>query len=342
MAGSAQAPLAERSGGEYRSLNGGGRGQLAEVQRARLIAAMADVAAERGLATATIARVVARSGVSRRTFYEHFEDREACFLVAFEDSVERLAAATRPAYAAPGPWPVRVRAALAALLDALTRDQAAARVALVEALGAGPRALERRRRVLDAIAAAIDADGGEAAGQQSPPLTAEGAVGGVFALLHARLIDPGRPPLAEMLNSLVAMVVLPYLGPVAARRELERPAIALDAIESPGASDPLRDLHMRLTYRTMRVLLAVGELSDASGTSAAVSNRLVADAAGIRDQGQISKLLARLQQLGLLRNAAHGRVKGEPNAWTLSERGEVVRAALRRGAAGSREAALRL
>ncbi len=327
MVGSAQAPSAPRTSGEHRGLNGGGREQLAGVQRGRLVAAMVDVTAERGLAAATVTRVVARSGVSRRTFYEHFEDREACFLAAFEDSVERLAAATLPAYAAPGPWAERVRAALAALLEALTRERAAARVAVVEALGAGPRALERRRRVLDAIAAAIDADGEEAAGKPPAPLMAEGALGGALALLHARLVDPGRPQLAELLSSLVATIVLPYLGAGAARRELERPVAAVEGTR-PRASDPLRDLRMRLTYRTMRVLLAVGELSEASGTSTPISNRAVADAAGIRDQGQISKLLARLQQLGLLHNAARGRVKGEPNAWTLSERGKAVRAAV--------------
>ena len=334
MASGTQAQVAPRAGLGAGVTELGDRGRLAEVQRARLIAAMIDVTAERGLAAATVARVVSRSGVSRRTFYDHFEDREECFLAAFEHSIERLAAGMRPAYAAPGLWPGQVRSALAALLDALAREPAAARVAIVEALGAGPRALERRRRVLEALATAVEVDGNRAAGKRAPsPLTAEGAVGGVFALLHARLVDPQAPQLAAMLGSLVAMVVLPYLGPAAARRELERPVEAVDPTASASASDPLRDLDMRLTYRTLRVLLTVGELAEAradQGDGSHASNRAVGDASGIRDQGQISKLLARLRELGLVRNAAEQGAKGRPNEWRLTERGEAVRQAVSR------------
>jgi hypothetical protein len=82
---------------------------------------------------------------------------------------------------------------------------------------------------------------------------------------------------------------------------------------------------MRLTYRTIRVLVAVGELG---GQGSHPSNRQVGDAAGIRDQGQISKLLARLEHLGLIRNAGEPHVKGEPNAWTLTERGHDIQAVL--------------
>ncbi|MGH2880187.1 MAG: hypothetical protein ACRDK4_11355, partial [Solirubrobacteraceae bacterium] len=189
---------------------------------------------------------------------------------------------------------------------------------------------QHRRRQL---AAAIERDGGAAArGEPPPPLSAEGVVGGVFSLIHARLLDPDPAPLSDMLGSLVAMVVLPYLGPSAARRELERPAPPIDRPRAPRSADPLRDLHMRLTYRTLRVLLAVGELCEPADTNGSSrpqpSNREVGEAAGIRDQGQISKLLARLEQLGLVRNTVDRRVKGEANAWTLTERGDAVRAVM--------------
>jgi AcrR family transcriptional regulator len=65
----------------------GGRGHVGEIQRARMIAAMIDVVSERTRANATVAHVVARSGVSRRTFYEVFEDFEDCFLAALDQSV---------------------------------------------------------------------------------------------------------------------------------------------------------------------------------------------------------------------------------------------------------------
>jgi DNA-binding MarR family transcriptional regulator len=117
------------------------------------------------------------------------------------------------------------------------------------------------------------------------------------------------------------MVVLPYLGAAASRRELAQPVPKAPNGGRRVAADPLRDLEMRLTYRTVRVLLAIGAHPGAS-------NRQVADSSGIRDQGQISKLLARLEHLGLIRNAGDAHAKGEPNAWTLTERGGEVREAI--------------
>jgi DNA-binding MarR family transcriptional regulator len=74
---------------------------------------------------------------------------------------------------------------------------------------------------------------------------------------------------------------------------------------------------MRLTYRTARVLEGVGECPGAS-------NREVAERGGIHDPGQVSKLLARLERLGLLTNTGEGHAKGEPNAWTLTPKGSRV------------------
>jgi DNA-binding MarR family transcriptional regulator len=81
--------------------------------------------------------------------------------------------------------------------------------------------------------------------------------------------------------------------------------------------DPLEGLSMRLTYRTARVLAGVGERPGAS-------NREIAERAGIQDPGQVSKLLARLRRLGLLTNMGEGHVKGEPNAWSLTTKGQRV------------------
>jgi AcrR family transcriptional regulator len=316
------------------------RSRLAGVQRARIVAAMLDVVAEEGLGGATVARVVARSGVSRRTFYENFEDREECFLAAFEDAVTRLSAPVLGAYRARGTWPERLRRALVALLESLAREPAAARVAVVEALGAGPRSLERRRALLDVLAVALDADGSALARTPASPLAAEGAVGGALALIHMRLTGPTGTVPADLLGPLLTTIVLPYLGPSGARRELERSAAASEATQlgqrmaTPRVwADPLRNLDMRLTYRTLRVLLTVGELAEASADrsdGALASNRAIGDASGIRDQGQISKLLARLRELGLVSNAAEQGVKGRPNEWRLTERGEAVRQAVSR------------
>jgi AcrR family transcriptional regulator len=207
-----------------------------------MLSAMAEVASERGAASVTVADVVARSGVSRRTFYELFSDREDCFLAAFDDAITRIANEAIPAYEQPSRWRERIRAALTALLEILDYEPGTGRLVIVETLGAGPKALER------------------------PVLKA-----------------PARP--------------------------------------RPANSDPLRELEMRLTYRTVRVLMAVA-------ANLGSSNRTVADGAGIKDQGQMSKLLARLAKLGLIENTGEGSARGGPNAWALTERGVEVENAI--------------
>jgi AcrR family transcriptional regulator len=302
--------------------------QVSDIQRARMLAAMVEVVAERGAANVTVARVVARSGVSRRTFYELFSDREDCFLAAFDDAIARIANEVVLAYEQPAIWREKIRAGLCVLLQLLDYEPGMGRLVIVETLGAGPKALERRRRVLAQVITAVDEGRLEAKGSDGPPpLTAEGIVGGVLAVLHGRLLarprmgekNPGR--LTELTGPLMGMIVLPYLGPAAARKELDRPVPKAPARPRPVNSDPLRDLEMRLTYRTVRVLMAVG-------AHPGVSNRRVGDAAGISDQGQISKLLKRLRRLGLIENKGAGAARGEPNAWTLTERGREVHGAI--------------
>jgi predicted HTH transcriptional regulator len=110
----------------------------------------------------------------------------------------------------------------------------------------------------------------------------------------------------------MSLIVLPYLGARAARSELTRPAPAPAHDPSrplvPAPGDPLHGLNMRLTYRTMRVLAAVAEQPGAS-------NREIAEHAEIIDQGQVSKLLSRLSERGLVENFGAGQRRGAANAW---------------------------
>jgi AcrR family transcriptional regulator len=298
-----------------------GRGQLSEIQRARILSAMVEVVAERGAANTSVSYVVARSGVSRRTFYELFEDREDCFLAAFEQSMVQVSAVVLPAYERRGAWLVRMRAALLALLEFLDRERDMGRLVIVESLAAGSTAFERRSRVLTQVVAAVDEGRMEnARGDRPAPLTAEGIVGGVLAVLHSRLLEDGGS-LLELSGPFMGMIVAPYLGRAAARRELERPLPNADGKAARGSSDPLHELHMRLTYRTVRVLMAVA-------ANPGASNRAMGDAAGISDQGQISKLLARLRRLGLVENTGEQAVRGEPNAWELTRRGRGLHGAI--------------
>ncbi len=300
-----------------------GHRQVVEVQRARMLAAMVELVAERGAANVTVAHVVALSGVSRRTFYEIFDDREDCLLAALEDALGRASERVVPAYESGDGWAERIRLALVALLAFLDANRAAGRLLVVESLGAGPRALERRQRVLERMSAAIDA--GRAwvkRGEGPPPLTAEGVVGAVLSVVHSRLLRRDPAALTELAGPLMGTIVLPYLGPAAVRRELSRPVptSAEEPVRAHG--DPLRGIELRLTYRTLRVLMGLGERPGAS-------NRQIGDAAGIADPGQISKLLARLRRVGLIENAIGGQGRGGPNAWALTVKGRALERGVR-------------
>ncbi|HEY8304673.1 MAG TPA: hypothetical protein VIG42_08825 [Solirubrobacteraceae bacterium] len=316
-----QLPRSKLSG-EMVERVGTARGHVTEIQRARMVAAMIDVVSERTRANATVAHVVARSGVSRRTFYEVFDDFEDCFLAALDQSSARAAEYMLGDYDPAARWRVRIRVALVGLLEFFDDEPAMGRLCVVETLGAGRRVHERRMRIVDAITAVVDEGRAEAKASNSlPPLTAEGVVGGALSVLHARLLN--HPPrgvpdenasLLELIGPLMGMIVLPYLGPAAAQKESAAPVPERRTRERTTSKDPLRNLEMRLTYRTVRVLLAIAQ---APGKS----NREVGAAAGIDDQGQISKLLSRLERLGLIENAGTSQVRGAPNAWTLTDRG---------------------
>jgi AcrR family transcriptional regulator len=297
-------------------------GGVPEIQRARIVGALVEVARERGAGRVTVAHVVARSGVSRRTFYEMFADRDACFLAAFELAVARAEASVVPAFRGGRGWQGRVRAGLSALLEFLDDEPGLGGLCIVDSLGAGPRALERRAQVVGVLVDAVDL-GPRAArrGAGVSRLAAEGVVGGVLAVLYTRLAEGDREPLVGLLNELMGMIVLPYLGPAAAAREARRPAPEARRLPERAPSNPLEGLDMRLTYRTVRVLIAISEWPGAS-------NRRVADASGVHDQGQISKLLRRMEGLGLIANTGSGSARGEPNAWRLTSKGREVERAI--------------
>lgn len=337
-------------------------GRFADIQRSRLLAAAIGALAELGYSDTSVADVTTRARVSRRTFYELFADREACLAAALEEALGVLARELAVAGLERLEWHERVRLGLWTILSFFDREPVLAQVCVVQALRGGPGLLERREQILARLACVVD-DGrlmGERA-QRCTPLTAEGLVGAAFTIVYARLLKHSPGPLTGLLGELMAMIVLPYLGPAAARRERERPLLTppprLGRAEpvvgtggrgthgtargeaargreprgavGEGASsllDALGGVPMRLTYRTVRVLEGVELLS---GRGLLPSNRQVAELAGIQDAGQVSKLLRRLEGLGLLSNVGVGHVHGEPNAWALTPRGERLARSIR-------------
>jgi AcrR family transcriptional regulator len=298
-----------------------------EVQRTRILEAMAEMAVDMGAGAVTVSHVVAHAGVSRRTFYELFPDREACLLAAFNLGVEHARARTEPVYDAEPRWRNGIRVGLAAFLAFLEDEPALGRLCVVHSLGGGAEVLSRRAEVLGKLAEVVDRGRTEGtAGRAQPPaLIAEGVVGAVMSVIYTQLQgeDDEQQSLTDLFGVLMNLILLPYLGPSAARRELTRPLPKVQTgIESLHAGGSLGervggDPNIRLTYRTARVLTAIAE-------SPGASNREVAARAGVVDQGQISKLLGRLLRLGLIVNTGESSARGAPNAWLLTELGERV------------------
>jgi AcrR family transcriptional regulator len=122
---------------------------VASGQRARLLAAMATVVADKGYAATTVADVVRTAGVSRSTFYELFASKEACFIGAYSQGVDDLLSAVRDAvHTAPGDWRAQLRAGIRAYLDRLARTDHFARVYIDEIHAAGAVALDARAEAL--------------------------------------------------------------------------------------------------------------------------------------------------------------------------------------------------
>ncbi len=310
------------------------RTRVGEIQRSRLLAGAVATIDELGYPRATVGRITARARLSRRTFYQMFANRDECFAAVLEEVVNVVSGELAAAGLDRLPWRERVRTGLFTILAFFDREPAPARVCVVQALRAGPQVLQCREAVLAWLVALVDEGRCEGArGEGCTSLTAEGVVGAAFAIAYARLLRQDGEPLTGLLGELMAMIVLPYLGPAAAKRERSRPAPAAPVlaastlIPAPRSErDPLADVNIRLTHRTARVLEGVAELS---GRGSDPSNREVANFAGVSDPGQISKLLRRLERLDLLRNTGAGHAKGKRNAWALTGMGEQLTQSIR-------------
>jgi AcrR family transcriptional regulator len=290
-----------------------------------MAAALADRSAGGG--HITLAGVLARAGVSNAVFASLFVDLEACQLAAFELAIERARARVAPAFEAESRWLDAIKAGLACFLRFLEDEPLLGGLLVFHSLAGGPLVLRRRAEVLVALASVVDRGCEEVpAGRQPPPaVIAEGAVGAVLAIVHNRLLAPSSPgerqPLLALFGSLTSMIVLPYMGATIARRELTRPAPRLrppsERATPAEGTTWVREVQLRLTYRTARVLRAIADYPGAS-------NREVAERAGIVDQGQVSKLLSRLEERELIVKLGERHTRGAPNSWYLSERGELV------------------
>jgi AcrR family transcriptional regulator/DNA-binding MarR family transcriptional regulator len=314
-------PSGSRAGREGARLS-----RIRQLQRSRLIAALIDAVEHEGDPQPTVSQIISRARVSRKTFYHLFCDREDCFVAAFEETFSRARKLASEAYRAEPGWREGTRAALGCLLTLMDEHPGLTRLCVVHSLAGGERVALRREELMAQLADLVDLGRGlSAPASELERMTADGVVGGIHALIHRRLVCREDGPLSDLLGPLMSMIVLPYLGPQVAcqeRRTPYRPAPGASLALTRRNEDALSGISIRLTYRTVRVLIALAE-------SPYASNRDVAAAADIHDQGQVSKLLARLDRLGLVENQGAGQAKGAANAWRLTDKGERLEYATR-------------
>jgi AcrR family transcriptional regulator len=195
---------------------------VSAVQRERLLAAMLRATAELGYRALSVQDVLERAGVSRPTFYEHFGNKEDCFLAAFDTAATRLRQRLETAGEEGETWRERLRPTLEELLRFVTDEPDAAMTLIVDARAACPPALLRRDELLDHFASCLDTQVRAELPPDNPPsaIAAAGIVGGIEALLYSRINRGETDGIESLLPSLMYFAVLPYEGHAAASEEL--------------------------------------------------------------------------------------------------------------------------
>jgi len=294
-----------------------GNGQVDEAARARILDALVALVGERGYAHTSVSRIVENANVSPATFHELFSDRHECFMVAFDAEIERIRAHLRDSAQVGDTWRARARRALIALLELFEEEPNVARLLLVDSLDAGERVLARRAGVLAELVTAVEAGQVEGDGK-GVGLGAHEVVHAGVSVLEARLRETGESSLVDLVNPLMAMIVLPHHGLPTCVLELTAPLPASPRRKLPAAMPAAPNSGLRLSQRSLGLLQAVADMPSAS-------NRALAERVGVTDEGQISRMLGRLERHRLVHNRAADRAG--PNAWTLSSKGAQLLAA---------------
>lgn len=289
------------------------RGRLADPgsQRERLVAAVAQTVAELGWSAVGVHHICQRAGVSRRSFYELFSDRDACILAGVRQGFDAvIGEVDRAAATAGADHEDRTVAIVTALIAALDADRARAALCVVAPLSGDAGALRLRRTAMSRLAALL-AEGAPA--DAAEELLVAGAIGGVWELLHRCLTDDLNGPLADVAGPAAYLVLVPFVGHRRATERMARmrpPATA--AVPEPA---PDRLAVTELARETLKYLHA----------HPGARNTDLSRALGVRHDSQTSRHLVRLMRDGLVEVQRQGRA----NAWWLTAAGEQTIARLR-------------
>jgi AcrR family transcriptional regulator len=202
-------------------------------QRERILDAVADVSSLAGYSAMSVEDIIVTAGVSRRTFYDHFSDKQEAFLAAYDAVVAQLVRRVQGAFAANTTFAGQIRDCLAEFLGFVASEPRFADMCIVEVLAAGPQAIERRNAVMRTFAQMVHAAAeGDGTPQQPPEITAETIVGGIYEVVYSRVIQGQTSQLMGLLPDLGYSLMLPYIGHAAAQKEAAKPA-------TPRSTEPV-------------------------------------------------------------------------------------------------------
>jgi AcrR family transcriptional regulator len=267
---------------------------VARHQKARLEGAMVEAVARHGYAGTTLRELVTLAGVSKSTFYEHFESKQECFLATFDEIVAQLSARVSEAYRAEGDFRERLVAGLAAFMKVTVEEPAAASLAAVESLTLGAAGVEHRERASHAFEALIQQSFDHSpARRQVPPVTVRAIVAGIRGVTYRRLRSGRREELPGLVEELAGWA-LRYQEPdskatrsavaAAKRPAAAAPADAEPEDERPGWGEPPDSkLSRRVLTQRERIVRGAARVVVEKGY-AALSIPAISAAAGVSNQ----------------------------------------------------------
>ncbi|HEU4943786.1 MAG TPA: helix-turn-helix domain-containing protein [Solirubrobacterales bacterium] len=192
---------------------------VAQNQRERLLAALAECLEEKGYDRTTVSAVGKRAGVSKSDFYKQFASKDACFVAAYDDAVERIRGRVLAICAERKDWATGVLAALDSLLELLAAEPAQTQLVLVEGLRAGRGVYDRYQVALQSFVPYLrDGAPAPAGGEPPPAATDEAVVGGIASLLARRVLAGETKELPALLPEIAEFALTPYVGTAEARR----------------------------------------------------------------------------------------------------------------------------
>jgi AcrR family transcriptional regulator len=221
------------------------REQVAAHQRERLFEAMVETVNERGFVASTISDLVKSAGVSRRSFYEHFENKEECLVAAYDELLKALTERILAGYRADEDWNEQIEAVVRALFDAASDRPDAAKLVCVEMGAAGPIGIERWAKDAEQLARFITTVFERAPGEGTvPEPIARAIVGALRTILYARVRRSRsskalRGELRKLTADLVSWIATYYPSPpeIPMRPRAQR-GTRLQSGRAPGTFSP--------------------------------------------------------------------------------------------------------